>query len=282
MEPGFVQQHDAHAAQELHDELDQEEPQHGPGHLVVGEAVADGQGGVELQAHGTATHKAQHQELRHDGGAVDGVIGGKVAVDLLEQLPEARCDLLDQFHIKGHDQAGQANHHQGQSEPDGGDDKLAPDVLVDGDGQGHHHIALVLEQVLVEPLDHDHHAHDTYTHDGNDECHDQQGAQDVQEPAARIQHPPDGEVGTHGGHQQDQEQGQHDAARGTELVLHQFSQHLNTSRNSASTLMPFSSRISSTEDWSTTRPWLMKMTSSSTFSTSEMRWVEITTAASGL
>ena len=46
--------------------------------------------------------------------------------------------------------------------------------------------------------------------------------------------------------------------------------------------MPFSSRISSTEDWSTTRPWLMKMTSSSTFSTSAIRWVEMITAASGL
>ena len=38
-----------------------------------------------------------------------------------------------------------------------------------------------------------------------------------------------------------------DAARGTELVLHQFPQHLNTSRKSWSTLMPFSSRIWSTE-----------------------------------
>ena len=32
--------------------------------------------------------------------------------------------------------------------------------------------------------------------------------------------------------QQDAEEGQQDAARGTELVLHQFSQHLNTSRKS--------------------------------------------------
>ena len=74
----------------------------------------------------------------------------------------------------------------------------------------------------------------------------------------------------------------HDPGRGTEFVLQQFPQHLNTSRNSASTLMPFSSRIWSTEDWSTTWPWLMKITSSSTFSTSEIRWVERMTEASGL
>ena len=39
--------------------------------------------------------------------------------------------------------------------------------------------------------------------------------------------------------------------------------------------MPLRSRMSSTELWSMTCPLLMNTTSSSAFSTSEMRWVEM-------
>ena len=155
-------------------------------------------------------------------------------------------------------------------------------MLVDGDGEGEHQIALVLEKVLVKPLDHQHKGHQQRAADGNAEGHDNQNAQDIQNVGLPVQHSPARQVGAHGGHQQNQVHGQHNPPRGTKLVLQQFPQHLNTSRNSASTLMPFSSRMSSTVDWRATRPWLMKMTSSSTFSTSAIRCVEITTAASGL
>ena len=96
-------------------------------------------------------------------------------------------DLLDGADVKGHDQSGHAHHHDGQGKPDGGDDELAPHLLVDGDRQGHHHVALVLQQIFIEPLNHHHHAHDAHGNDGDAKGHHQQAAQKVQHLVVCLQ-----------------------------------------------------------------------------------------------
>ena len=127
-------------------------------------------------------------------------------------------------------------------------------MLVNRDRQGHHHISLVPQKVFMKAVDHQHKGHNTNARDCQRERDQQQHAQGIQRAVVCLQQAAGGKIGAHGGNQHQQKHGQHHAARGTELMLHQFSQHLNTSRNSASTLIPFSSRIWSTEVWSTTRP----------------------------
>ena len=68
---------------------------------------------------------------------------------------------------------------------------------------------------------------------------------------------------------------------GFEFMFQQFGKHLNTSRNSSSRDLPVSSRVSSALPERTTLPWYRKINSSSTRSTSEMRWVEIRMVALG-
>ena len=256
--------------QHLHDELEQEEAAHGPGHLMIGAAVAHRQGRIELQA--------QRQKLHSQRRAVQGVISRQ----LVEEIKQCLEKLAYKPHIIGHDKAGQHHHEKRCGKPHSGHDDLGPNLLVDGYRQRHHHIPLVPQQILVEPLDHHHHAHDTHAHDRNNKGHYQQCSQHIQQLILGAQQSAGSEIGPPRRHQQHQVQRQHDPPGCTKLVLHQLDQHLNTSRNSASTLMPFSSRISSTEDCSTRWPWLINNTSSSTFSTSAIRCVEITTAASGL
>ena len=148
--------------------------------------------------------------------------------------------------------------------------------------QGKHHIALVSQKIPVKPLEHQEKAHEANAHHRHDVGDHHQRPQDPQQRKAGDAEHLNGKIGARGSGQQHQEQQPHHAAGSTKFVLYKFHQHLNTSRNSASTLMPFSSRIWSTPAWSISWPRFRKSTSSSTFSTSAMRWVEITTAASGL
>ena len=68
--------------------------------------MARRQGGVELEAHGHQPQEDQHDHLDGNGRAVDGVIGLELP-QLLEQLPHAPEDLLDDGEVKGRDAAGQ-------------------------------------------------------------------------------------------------------------------------------------------------------------------------------
>ena len=103
---------------------------------------------------------------------------------------------------------------------------------MDGGGQGEHDVALVPQEVGAEAVHHGDEGHEADREDGQEEGQGQQAAHQVQKPGVRLQQEAHGEAGGEGRQQQDAEQGQQDAARGTELVLHQFSQHLNTSRKS--------------------------------------------------
>ena len=216
---------------------------------MVGKAVARRQSGIELQGETHAGCQHQRQKLQRENGAVDGVVGGH----LLEQLGENTRQIRQEAHVEGRHKNRQEHHHAGGDEPHGGDDQLAPHMLMDGGGQGEHDVALVPQQILVEPLEHQDERHNEHADDGRHIGQDHQSCQDVQNDIAGV-HQPGGEIEAQGHRQQNQVQRPHDAGRGTEFVLQEFRQHLNTSRNRASTLMPFSSRISSTEDWSTTWP----------------------------
>ena len=157
-----------------------------------------------------------------------------------------------------------------------------------GHRQGEHHVSLVRHQIAPEPEDGQDHRHHKGGNQRQDKPKNNDPGQQGQEVAA--QHPVKGhhlgpQCGGAGEHRQqngNQIQGNHHPGCGPELMFQQFSQHLYTSRNSASTLMPFSSRMASTEDWRRICPRSMKSTSSSTFSTSAIRWVEMITEASGL
>ena len=108
---------------------------------------------------------------------------------------------------QGHDAAGETDHHNSGGEPDGRDDELAPDLLVDAYRKGHHYVALVLQKIFVKPADHQHKRDDSHGEDPHDEQHDEDGTQRAQEGTVRIQHTPAGEIGTHRHQQQDAEQG---------------------------------------------------------------------------
>ena len=118
---------------------------------------------------------------------------------------------------------------------------------MDARGEREHQIALVGEEVLVEALDHqdggeDHHA-EQREHIGDDE----QRIEDIQERGIGFDMLEDKVVRADNEREQHQraEQRGHQTARGAEFMFDQFSQHLNTSRNSASTDWPRVSRISS-------------------------------------
>lgn len=124
------------------------------------------------------------------------------------------------------------------AQPHDRDDQLAGDQLPGPDGQGEHEVALVAQEVLVEPLDHD----DIDEHEERDdeddvEHHGQHGREvgDVVEVEKDVVE--DRKEQDRAEHRQEEPRG------GADFVFEQFFQHLNTSRKSASTDMPFSSRI---------------------------------------
>ena len=143
-----------------------------------------------------------------------------------------------------------------EQEKERGGNQLRPEQAVDTDGKREHEIALVSEEVLVEALDHqnggeDHHAK-TRQHIDNGE----QDADNI-EDARGIRHLLQDlicDAGKDSQQQERAEQRRHQTACGAELVFDQFSQHLNTSRNRASTDWPRVSRISSQLSCSATCP----------------------------
>ena len=92
-------------------------------------------------------------------------------------------------------------------------------MLVDGNRQGQHHIALVLEEVFIKPLNHQDKGYDEHAADGEAEGGQEQDAQHTEKPGVVIQQIPHREVGGHGCGQQDADHRQHDPPGGPELVL---------------------------------------------------------------
>ena len=147
-------------------------------------------------------------------------------------------------------------------------------MLMDRHRQGQHQIALVPQQVLLE----------THNHDGQAQQaagHRRQQAEGLDQ-FPQIPQTAHHQLAAHGQHQHHQVQDPHGPGCGQEFLFQQLLQHLNTSRNSASTLIPLVSRRWSTSSARTICPFRRKITSSSNFSTSAIKWVEITTEASGL
>ena len=243
VEPGIVHQCHAEAAQNLESNARCDIECHAQKPLVIGKTEADGHGRIKAQTQAEGTQYAQKQQFHGEGRAVGHQIQVVYPDCVVQQIQEAVPQITHKTDVKGHDAAGETDHHNSGGEPDGRDDELAPDLLVDAYRKGHHYVALVLQEIFVKPVDHQHKRDDSHGEDPHDEQHDEDGTQRAQEGTVRIQHTPAGEIGTHRHQQQDAEQGQHDPAGGPELMLPQLSQHLNTSRNSVSTLMPFSSRI---------------------------------------
>ena len=104
-------------------------------------------------------------------------------------------------------------------------------------------VALVLEEMVAKTHGGEHQRREAQRHDTEDEADGDEDRQQVEQPGEIVLQHALG--GAHGKRQREhpREDGPHDAARGTKFVPDEFGQHLNTSRNSVSTLMPFSSRI---------------------------------------
>ena len=162
---------------------------------------------------------AQKQQFHGEGRAVGHQIQVVYPDCVVQQIQEAVPQITHKTDVKGHDAAGETDHHNSGGEPDGRDDELAPDLLVNTHRQGHHHIALVLQKILIKPIDHQNKGHDPHGDDSHGEEHDENGAKRTQESAVGIQHSPDGEVCAYGRQHQQPEQGQHDPGSGPELVL---------------------------------------------------------------
>ena len=153
-------------------------------------------------------------------------------------------------------------------------------MLIDCRGQGKGHIALITEEVLVKALDHHDNGNDTHRHHAHDERKNDEPVYNVQPTVIDLMfHRRGRDTCQHRQCQHRAEKRQHNAPARAQLMFYKLTQHLNTSLNRASTLLPYCSLISSTLDCMFTLPSLRKMTSSSAFSTSLMRWVEMMTLA---
>ena len=219
VEPGIVQQGDTDAAQNLHHYADDDVGGYAEQSLVIGAAEADGHSGIGPQAEGNRGHDAEQQKLHKEADAVDHnihvVIANYSVGDILHFLPQ----LAHKADVKGRDKAGQNDNENRGGKPHGRNNELAPYLLVDAHRQGHHHIALVLQKIFIEPADHHRKSHDSNGDNGKEEQHDQDGAKGVQKCALSVCHAPDGEVGTDCGQQQKTEDRQYDPAGGPELML---------------------------------------------------------------
>ena len=143
--------------------------------------------------------------------------------------------------------------------------------------QGQGQVALLGQEAAVEPHDGQREHAEGHGEDAQEEQDHHAHAQAAEDPVDIVggQEEVVGEIGDGGHRQQGQEHRQHDAGGGPEFVFQRFAQHLNTSLNRASTDVPFSLRMASTLEWRAIRPFCRKMTSSSTCSTSAIRWVEM-------
>ena len=174
------QQDQNNGPRHLHHKLERKEERHGQGHLMVGKAVARRQSGIELQGETHAGCQHQRQKLQRENGAVDGVVGGH----LLEQLGENTRQIRQEAHVEGRHKNRQEHHHAGGDEPHGGDDQLAPHMLVNRGGQSEHDVALVPQQIFVEPLEHQNERHNEHGGNGHHIGHDHQSGQHIQHKVA--------------------------------------------------------------------------------------------------
>ena len=117
---------------------------------------------------------------------------------------------------------------------------------MDARGEREHQVALIGEEILVEALDHQDGGKDGHAEDGQ-HIDDEQQRIERFEKDRRVRRAQNQVTHADKDRQQEQraEQRGHQTARGTEFMFDQFSQHLNTSRKSASTDWPRVSRISS-------------------------------------
>ena len=209
--------HHAESKAQGHEEHDAQQ------HLVLGKHMAQGHGGVEVQAgHQRPQH---HRQNELDGQHRQPPADAKLRDGLADLRPggEFRKDhgQVGVHGVQGREQAHQPDQQRRGDEPDQAHDQLGPDQAVDADGQGQHQIALVLQKVPVKAADHQDHRHHRRGDDSQDEKADQQPAQDLQQGAAL--HAPDHKADGHVGQPRQQQHGPHDrqhhAAGGTKLVL---------------------------------------------------------------
>ena len=132
------------AAQDLQYHADADVSGHAEQPLVVGAAEADGHGGVGPQAEGNGTQDAQDQRLQGKGRAVEHNVHVVVLDHGVDDVPQLPPQFAHEADVEGRDAAGQDDNKDRGGKPHGGDDELAPHLLVDAYRQGHHDVALVL------------------------------------------------------------------------------------------------------------------------------------------
>ena len=200
-----------------------------------------------------------------------------------ENIIEKIGDILESAPAGGSNQQRENAHEERRGVPHGGDDELGGEQLMEAHGQRQREIALVLEHMVAPADGGEHQRRKPQRAKTHHEADDQQHTEQLKKPGgnAAVQEQ------LRKTHQRRQCQHSkkdrpHDAARCAEFMFDQFAQHLNTSRKSSSTLLPFSSRMVSTLSWSMTCPSRRNTTSSRICSTSAIRCVEMMTAASSL
>ena len=181
--------------------------------------------------------------LQREGEAV----GHIIAVQAAEEVGKAGKHLPRKTAPPDHDGDGEGLGKEREDKEQRGGDEFRPEEAVDARGEREHQIALVGQEILVEALDHQNGGEDRHAEECQHKGDDEQGVQNVEEERGRLHMTQDQIArGNEDRKQQHRaEQRSHQAARGAEFMFDQFSQHLNTSRNSASTDLPRFSRIPS-------------------------------------
>ena len=229
-------------AEDLQNCLNDEVEHDGEQALVIGKAVADGHRRVEKQAGDEQADEQQRENLQREGDTV----GHVKAVQLSEQADYAFKQVSRSAAPPDHNRHSQRIGEKGEDKKERGGDEFRPEEAVDARGEREHQVTLVGEEVLVEALDHQDGGEDRHAEDGQHIYDEQQRIERLEEDrhVRRAQN----QV-THADKDRQQqhraEQRGHQTARGAEFMFDQFSQHLNTSRKSASTDWPRVSRISS-------------------------------------
>ena len=168
---------------------------------------------------------------------------------LLQEVP--KLPVRNQS-AKGDDQNRNAAQNHTRRHPNGRDNRLGPEQLPRTYRQGEHQIALIPQKVLIKPDNHVCQRQKRNCHNRNDIYHHEQPRRQTEIIQTRRQR--ERNRVEYRKRQQCKICREKDPARGAEFISNQFAQHANTSRNSASTDLPCSARISSTDLWSTSCP----------------------------
>ena len=153
---------------------------------------------------------------------------------------------------KGDDHNRNAAQNHTDRHPDRRNNRLGPEQLPRTYRQGEHQITLVPQKVLIKPDNHVCQRQKRNCHNRNDIYHHEQPRRQTEIIQTRRQR--ERNRIEYRQRQQCKICREKDPARGAEFISNQFAQHANTSRNSASTDLPCSARISSTDLWSTSCP----------------------------